>query len=139
MDKIVIDTNVIFSGLRSNKGIAYRLLSLIPKDVFKLQLSVPLILEYESVLLNHLGILNMTPEDINNFLDFVCKVGDETSIYYLWRPILKDPFDDHILEVAVASNCKYIITYNCKDFKSANSFGISVVTPKEYLLKKELL
>jgi len=46
---------------------------------------------------------------------------------------IKDPFDDHVLEVAVASESPYIVSYNKKDFKAAKSFGIEIVSPFEFL------
>jgi len=49
--QIVIDTNVIIAGLRSRKGVAFKLLELIGTDLFSIHLSVPLVLEYEEVLL----------------------------------------------------------------------------------------
>ena len=74
-----------------------------------------------------------TDEDIRDFIDYLCRIGRPTQIYYLWRPILKDPFDDHVLEVAVASESPYIVSYNKKDFKAAKSFGIEIVSPFEFL------
>ena len=57
----------------------------------------------------------------------------------VWRPILKDPYGDHLLEVAVAANAKWIITHNVKDFERASTFGITAVTPSEFqqLLEEE--
>jgi len=131
--KVVFDTNVIYSGLLSKKGVSYKLLKLIPKGIFKLSLSVPLLLEYETILLRNLRKLNLTKVDIDDFLDYLCSVSDLTKIYYLWRPILKDPYDDHILELAVASSSKYIITYNIKDFTESKYFNIKTITPDEFI------
>ncbi len=132
-DKIVIDTNVIFSGLNSRNGKSFSLLSKIPETLFDIQISVPLILEYESILLKHTEFLGLDTNDVKKFLDYICHIGHETRIYYLWRPILKDPFDDHVLEVAVASNSQFIITHNIKDFEKAEDFNISPMTPGQYL------
>ena len=54
-------------------------------------------------------------------------------IFYLWRPYLKDPFDDHILEVMIQSNAQAIVTFNKKDFREAENLGIKILTPKEFL------
>jgi len=131
--RVVIDSNVIYSGLLSQKGSSFKLLKLIPDNAFTVAVSVPLILEYESVLVKNLGKLNLNKKDINDFLDYICAVAEDTRIFYLWRPLLKDPYDDHILEVAVSSNSKYIITYNIKDFVEARSFGIKVISPDVFL------
>ena len=57
------------------------------------------------------------------------------EIYFLWRPYLPDPQDDMVLELAVNAGCKYIVTYNKRDFRGAETFGIEVVTAKEFLEK----
>jgi len=51
----------------------------------------------------------------------------------LWRPYLRDPKDEFVLELAVAANCEYIISFNKKDFRGTEKFGIEVVTPAEFL------
>ena len=66
-------------------------------------------------------------------VNYLCKAGKHQKIYYLWRPLLKDPYDDHILEVAVAASADFIVTFNTKDFTNVNQFGIKVVTPDEFL------
>jgi len=48
--QIVIDTNVLVAGLRSNRGAAFRLLELVGTKHFEINLSVPLMFEYEAVL-----------------------------------------------------------------------------------------
>jgi putative PIN family toxin of toxin-antitoxin system len=131
--KILIDTNVILSGLLSQKGTSYKLLQLVPKKKFTIVMSVPLILEYETILHKNIRKLNLSRTDIDDFLDYICAISEHTKIYYLWRPILKDPYDDHILELAVSSNAKYIVTFNISDFNEAKKFGISPIEPDEFL------
>lgn len=48
---------------------------------------------------------------------------------------MPDPADDFILELAVESQCDYIITFNVRDFAGAENFGVEVITPKEFLRK----
>ena len=130
---IVIDTNVILSALQSNKGKSFELISKIPEDVFNFAISVPLILEYEAVLKRKLNRTIFTDSDIEDFINYLCKVGIKTKLFYLWRPYLKDPFDDHVLEVTIQSNASTIVTYNKKDFKEAENLGLKILTPKEFL------
>lgn len=76
---------------------------------------------------------------IDQYLDYICKAGNWNEVYFLWRPILKDPKDDMILELAVGSQSQYIVTYNKQDFQGVERFGIEVVTAKEFLgIIKEL-
>jgi putative PIN family toxin of toxin-antitoxin system len=132
---LVLDTNVIFSGLRSKLGASFKLLSLIPKNKFEIAISPALILEYEDVLKRNAGKgIKLTMKDISEFLDYVCKIGVKTEIFYIWRPFLKDSSDDMVLELAVASNAKFIVTYNLNDFEGVEQFGVKAITPKEYLI-----
>ena len=132
---IVIDTNVILSALQSNKGKSFELISKITEDVFNFAISVPLILEYEAVLKRKLDRTIYTDSDIEDFINYLCTVGIKTKLFYLWRPYLKDPFDDHVLEVTIQSNARTILTYNKKDFKEAENLGLKILTPKEFLEK----
>ena len=131
--KIVIDTNVILSGLQSDMGYSYRLLSILPDSRFQVCISVPLVLEYEAQLKKHLSKKIFADEDIDDFINYFCAIAERVKIYYLWRPHLADPFDDHILELAITSNCKYIVTYNLKDFKQIAEYGITAITPQQFL------
>ena len=133
MNQIIIDTNVVYSALRSRRGASFRLFSLLHSGKFEINLSVPLVLEYEDVLKRKQPALSIANEQIEKFLDYLCQVGNCHDVYYLWRPILRDPGDDLILELAVRAACKYIVTYNKADFAGVNEFGIQVVTAKEYL------
>jgi len=70
---------------------------------------------------------------ISDILDYICLVGKRRRIHFLWRPCLKDPKDDMVLELAVAGSCDCIVTFNKKDFTEAKFFGIKLLTPKEFL------
>ncbi|KXK13526.1 MAG: PIN domain protein [Chloroflexi bacterium OLB14] len=131
--QIVADTNVFVSALRSQFGASYKLFSLIDKDVYKLNMSVPLALEYESVAKRMIGEISLNEEEIDDILDFVISNSNRWEIYYLWRPQLKDPGDDMVLELAVTASCSYIITYNVNDFKGIENFGVQAITPKDFL------
>ncbi len=132
--QIVIDTSVIISAIRSKRGASYRLLLLAGKDLrWQINLSTALLLEYEEKLLEHALNFGYTREDIDNFLDFLCSVANELPIYFRWRPFLKDADDEMILDLAIAANAEYIITYNLRDFRDVGRFGIKAITPFEFL------
>lgn len=134
---IVIDTNVILSSLQSNKGKAFELISQIGTGMFDCAVSVPLILEYEAVLKNHLDKGIVSDSDIEDFVDYFCAVGIKTKIFYLWRPYLKDQFDDHVLELAISAGAERVVTCNKRDFLRAEELGIKIQTPKEFLAEME--
>ena len=131
--QIVVDTNVFVTALRSQFGASYKLLSLIDKDIYKLNLSVPLVLEYEEVAKRMIGEITLGEQEIDDILDFVISNSNRWHIFYLWRPQLKEPSDDMVLELAVTAGCKYILTYNVNDFKGSKQFGIEAITPKVFL------
>jgi len=134
MIKVVIDTNILVSALRSDMGASYALISKIPSQKFQFFISVPLYTEYQDVLTRKEHMTgSSTCEEIYAFLRYFCKVAHRRKIFYLWRPWLKDPKDDMVLELAVASKSEYIITYNLKDFSNIHKFGIEALTPKQFL------
>jgi putative PIN family toxin of toxin-antitoxin system len=135
MFQVVIDTNVLLAALRSNRGASYRLLSLVGDERWQLNLSVPLLLEYEDVLKRPDVGLSLTRADIDAVLNFLCAIANRREIFYLWRPVLPDPKDDFILELAVESNADFIITFNVKDFTGIEEFSLAAITPREFLQK----
>ncbi len=132
---IVIDTNVLVAALRSSRGASFRLLSLAEDDIFTLHVSTPLVSEYEAVLKRL--ITPLSPEEIDDVVDYLCSRAVLNKIFYLWRPILKDPDDDFVLELAVKANAA-IITWNVADFRHAARFGITVMNPRDFLASLEV-
>ncbi|HKH43341.1 MAG TPA: putative toxin-antitoxin system toxin component, PIN family [Thermoanaerobaculia bacterium] len=128
--RVVLDTNVLVSAFRSREGVAFRLFSLLRDGRFEISVSVPLVLEYEDVLRR--GPV-LSEEETVSVLSFLCSVAHRQKIFFLWRPGLPDPKDDMVLELAVASRARYIVTYNGRDFAAAERFGIQAVTPKAFL------
>ena len=133
MYRIVGDTNVFVTALRSQFGASYKLLSLLENDIYQLNLSVPLVLEYEEVAKRMIGEISLSEREIDDILDFVVSKSNRWPIFYLWRPQLKDPSDDMVLELAVTAGCKYVLTYNVHDFRGTEKFGIETITPKVFL------
>lgn len=140
MTNLVVDSNVIVSALISHRGASFRLLSLIGTGRFDMSLSVPLVLEYEDAAKRYLGTkINLSAQDIDDVIDYLCSVATHHPIYYLWRPFLKDIRDDMVLELAVSANCEYIVTYNQRDFQGSEIFGVDTITPKILLEKLGVL
>lgn len=131
--QVVLDTNVLVSALRSQQGASYKLLMLVGKANFEINLSVPLILEYEDASKRLLEQIPLMESDIDNILDYLCQVANHREVFYLWRPFLKDPKDDMVLELAVSSGCEALITYNQQDFVGVEQFGVEVITPAVFL------
>jgi putative PIN family toxin of toxin-antitoxin system len=135
--KVVIDTNILVSGLRSNKGASYVILQEIGYGTINGIISVPLLLEYEEILKRreNLDIFGLNDFDIDIILNMVCAKFEHVVPYYLWRPFLKDPEDDMVLELAICGNAQLIVTHNTKDFKGIEKFEkLKCITPQDYLL-----
>lgn len=131
---IVIDTNVIIAALRSQRGASAFLLSLLGKEYFEMHLSIPLVLEYEDVLMRQRDELGLSADDVEVLVDSLCALGiRHERIYFKWRPSLPDERDEHILDLAVKGNCEAIITYNIRDLGGAEQFGIRAITPQTFL------
>lgn len=134
MRNVVIDTNVIISSLQSNLGASHLLMSLLGQNKFNFYISVPVVLEYEELCLQKMELFGLSEDEIQKVIDYYCAVGISSKIFFLWRPFLRDFHDDMMLELAFASGCDSIITYNLKDFKNVEKvFGIKIVTPKQFL------
>ncbi len=133
--RIFLDTNVLVSALRSRNGASFRLLSIIDSGKFELAISVPLVLEYEAAAKKQSRETGLSSSDIDAILNYICSIAKHYKIYYLWRPFLRDPKDDMVLELAVASNAKHIVTYNTADFKGIEKFGLHVIKPLDFLKK----
>jgi putative PIN family toxin of toxin-antitoxin system len=131
--RIILDTNVLYAGLYSSKGASFRVLQAIKKDRLTLVMSTTLLFEYEDILKRNQIVLGLSDEEIEKILDYLCLQSEHQKIYFLWRPRLPDPKDDHLLELAVAAGTKLIVTHNTKDFKGVEKFGIRSLTPKELM------
>jgi putative PIN family toxin of toxin-antitoxin system len=131
---VALDTNVVVAGLRSRRGASFRLLSLVGNaSSFKIALSVPLVLEYESVLKRQSKQIGLSHVEIDGVLDYLCGVASLHEVFYLWRPTLRDPNDDMVLELAVGAGCESIITFSVHDFEPASTFAVRIEGPRSFL------
>jgi putative PIN family toxin of toxin-antitoxin system len=133
---IVLDTSVLVAGLRSHKGASHNILTRLPDSDFRILLFVPLLIEYEAVLKRpeHLSATGLDAVDIKIILDMIAANAKAVRLHYLWRPMLRDPSDDMVGELAVAGSAKILVTLNIRDFRSlTRSFGIPVLSPGEFI------
>lgn len=135
-ERIVIDTNVLVSGLRSSRGASHRLLRLVGASDFEISISVPLALEYEDVLKRESLGLGLSHDDVDRLIEYLCGVAHLQDIHFLWRPVLRDPKDDHILELAVGAACGLIVTHNVRDFAESEAFAVTAIRPGEFLRRR---
>ncbi len=136
MRRVVFDTSVLVAAVRSRLGASFELLSQLGTGLFEVVVTVPLVLEYEDALMRQVPTTGLSGEDMVNIVDYFCQVGIHQDVFFLWRPVLRDPGDDLVLEAAVAAGCEAIITHNVRDFSGAKAFGVRVLSPGAFL--KEL-
>ena len=128
----VLDTSVLVAAWRSNAGASFELVSAVLEGGFEVAISVPLILEYESALVRNCS-RGQRASDVTDLLDRLCAVAQAQVVYFLWRPLLSDPNDDMVVEVAVASGSDTIVTHNLRDFREAKSLGLRVLAPGPFI------
>lgn len=129
----VVDTNVVLSALRSRQGASFRLLGLLGDPRWRMNVSVALLLQYEAVARREAVPLHATGEEADKFIDYLCAASEHRVVYFTWRPQRPDPDDEFILELAVAAGASFIVTFNTRDFRGAERFGVKVVEPRAFL------
>ncbi|MFY9226562.1 MAG: putative toxin-antitoxin system toxin component, PIN family [Blastocatellia bacterium] len=138
--RIVLDTDVIVAAMRSAKGASRRLLVLLDEGKFEALASVSLMIEYEAVLKRpeNLSATGLMELDIEEFINALATMIIPVEIFYLWRPVLKDPNDEFVFETAINGQADAIVTFNTKDYKEgARRFSVEILTPGELLRRLE--
>ena len=93
----------------------------------------PLVLEYEDAAKRMTGVTGLSNEDVDDVIDYLCSVAHLQEIHFLWRPVLRDPRDDHVLELAAEAGGDTVITHNVRDFAGSELFGVTAIKPGEFL------
>jgi putative PIN family toxin of toxin-antitoxin system len=130
--RIVLDTDVMAAAMRSDRGASRQLLlAALDRRVVVLA-SVPLMLEYEAVLTRpeHLAEISLTAGEAGEVLDAVASVAEPVLLRFLWRPQLRDPDDEMVLETAVNGGAQRLATFNVRHLgPAAQRFGIGAARP----------
>jgi putative PIN family toxin of toxin-antitoxin system len=132
--RFVLDTNVLVAALRSDRGASRKLLLAALDREIQVIASVPLIIEYEAVLTrpHNLAAIGLSIEEMNVVLDAVAAVAEPVLLHFHWRPQLKDPADEMVLETAVNGRADRLVTFDLRHLRpAARAFGVPAVTPPE--------
>jgi predicted nucleic acid-binding protein len=102
---IVLDTNVLVAALRSRRGASAALLAKVATEAFDVNVSVALVLEYEEVFARNLVGTVLTAERANEVVSFLCANGRRWNRIRRLRPLVDDPDDELVAELALTCRC----------------------------------
>lgn len=138
--RLIIDTNILVAATRNRAGPSFALMQLVRQGALRMCCSPALFLEYEDMLKRpeQLAASGLASDDIDAILNELAGLIEPVTTYYTWRPQLRDPADEMVLEAAVNARVDAIVTYNLRDFQPAKRFGIPVLnleqTLKQFML-----
>ena len=138
--RLVLDTNVIVTAMRSPKGASAALLMAARRERITILANVALALEYEATCrrAEHGVAAGLRPSQVNIFVDAVIAMVEPVETHFLWRPQLRDPADEMVLEAAVNGRASAIVTFNSEDFGGIPlQFGVEVLSPVDVLRRIE--
>lgn len=132
--RIVLDTSVLVAAARSRDGASFQLVSMLPTRRFEFALTIALYTEWQAVLTRseHMPP-GVTVKATLGYLRYLASLAHLQDVHFLWRPFLRDPDDDMVLECAAASGSQYIVTHNVKDFRRAPELKVQAITPADFL------
>jgi predicted nucleic acid-binding protein len=129
-----MDTDTIVAAMRSPTGASAALLKAARGGRVTLLATAPLCLQYEDVCRRpeHVRAAAFSEADLTVFLDAVVALVEPVTAWFLWRPQLRDPGDEMVLEAAANGRAAAIVTFNRRDFRpAADRFGIDILLPAE--------
>lgn len=131
--RLTIDTNILVAATRNNAGPSFALMQMVRQAQVSMYCSPALFLEYEDVLTRseQLAASGLQRTDVDAILNELATLITPVTTHYQWRPQLRDPSDEMVLEAAVNAQAHAIVTYNLRDFKPAQRFGIWVLNPEQ--------
>ena len=130
----MLDTDVVVAAMRSPAGASAALLQAARLHKLTLVVSVALAIEYESVCVKaeHRLASGLSEAEIDVFVTAIIAMAEPVETYFLWRPQLRDPGDEMVLEAAVNGRADALVTFNMRHFADVPArFGVEVLLPKE--------
>lgn len=134
--RLVLDTNVVVAALRSPSGASAALVEQALDRQFTLLLSVPLVLEYEATCNDPTQRIasGLSESEVGTVISALCAVAEPVEAWFLWRPQLRDPADEMVLEAAANGRADALVTFNARDFGEVpRTFGVEVLLPRHAL------
>ena len=132
--RCVLDTNIVVAAMRSPTGASAYLLMAARRGEITMLANVALALEYEATCRRpeHVAAAGLTLDEVEIFLTAVVAMAEPVESHFMWRPLLRDPGDEIVLEAAANGRAAAIVTFNRRDFGVVPlQFGVEVLTPGE--------
>lgn len=133
--RAIMDTNVLYAAFRSRRGASFELFSRLRAGEWTAVVSNHLIHEYEEVLKANGPELSLSIEDVDELLNAICARAEEWQLSAHWKPVLSDPDDEPLVQLAVESSTRRITTHNVRHLRPAIALGVEVLRPAEFLGK----
>ena len=136
--RLVLDTDAVIAAMRSPAGASAAIVRAVRGGQATLLLSVPLAMEYEAVCRRpeHRLEAGLSGRQVETFLDAIIAMGQPVQTHFLWRPQLRDPSDEMVLEAAVNGRADALVTFNVRDYgTAATQFGVEVLLPREAIAR----
>jgi putative PIN family toxin of toxin-antitoxin system len=130
--RLALDTDVVVAAMRSPRGGSAELLRRVDEGQAAMLLTIALALEYEATcaLAEHRLASGLSAAQVALYIDTLIEIAEPVKNHFRWRPQLRDPGDELVLEAAVNGRAQAIVTFNEKDLRRARtSFGIEVMRP----------
>ena len=131
--RLVLDTNVLVSGLLSAGNAPGRILDLLRAGKIQLQVDERIVAEYTGVLARRKFRKYFSPFEKDLIMDFI-KADSEWHVCTLMAEGLPDPHDACFLEVASAAKVP-LVTGNLRHFPIKWRSGVEVLSPRNFLEK----
>ena len=134
--RLTLDTDVVVAAMRSPGGASAALILAALDERIRLLANVALVLEYEAVCLRHEHGLaaGLEAHQVQLYIDTLASLVEPVESHFVWRPQLRDPGDEMVLEAAVNGRADASVTFNHRDFGQApQRFGLRVLLPRQAL------
>nr|WP_294563522.1 putative toxin-antitoxin system toxin component, PIN family [uncultured Rhodopila sp.] len=117
--RLVLDTDVLLSGLRSTIGASRVLLLAIEAEVITPLVSVATVIEYEAVLKRpeQRQVTGLDMEAVDIFLDAFVARAEHIVTYFRVRPSVRDPDDEMFAELSVSGQADALVSFNLADYR----------------------
>jgi len=132
--RLVLDTDVVVAAMRSPGGASAAIVRAVRQGRTTILVSVPLAMEYESVCrkAEHQMASGLSDREVDVFVTAVIALAEPVRTHFLWRPQLRDPGDEMVLEAAINGRADALVTFNTRDFGTVPSrFGVELLLPRE--------